>query len=346
MTLSESKVSHHSGFNTGYDLEDELDRILETSIKKVGTFVPVSQSIATSMKPTEKSCLSDDLKTWMKYWSQKKSQLQGSQSKDQDQDPPVSSSKNPYIIASSPVQYKPGGPPLQYDSLQSQLPAADNDQPVDILLLGKGSSGKSTLLARLDDDSKMPPKVFGNSNELGTSDLCGDYQITYRELSSTFVKSWPAYISDSKIILIILEANQVESYSFAFVESLLLQAKASPSKPFLVVFNKMDFVTADQVSCSGGLFDTWNALVQHGDGLPKNVHTVGLSCYSKNDMALLRDSIKQILRLFGKLKESDNKKKKRNNEAVVFPSEKKTSLHSNLSMTTKNKPKKKKGFCC
>lgn len=101
------------------------------------------------------------------------------------------------------------------------------------------------------------------------------------------------------------DANCWEDYSFALVETLLLLQNFN--RPYLLLINKLDLVESGQdlsLSLAEEVLQTERLIKEY-----PQCCILGFSVMSRSHVSQLRDWLKQMLRLFGELKPSENKAK-------------------------------------
>lgn len=124
---------------------------------------------------------------------------------------------------------------------------------VDLLVLGTGGSGKSTFVDMLEENGGEKIKIekkgtetvngTGSANNIQKVNIQG-FELTVRELSYSFLKSWERYTADSRMILLMIDGTKLNEYAFAYLQ--IVRLMSGFDRPFVLLINKMDLVEVDR----------------------------------------------------------------------------------------------------
>lgn len=207
-----------------------------------------------------------------------------------------------------PNRYKPVNylPEVLKDSLKfwstkkQVLSEFSSENPIDVLILGPDKSGKTSLIKALSGDDKLYAATSSKVNDI--LDITFDnVEIKCREVSYSFIKSWETHQADAKIIMLLIDANNLQEYSFAMIESLILLSKFN--RPFLLIINKIDLIESgrdSEYSIVEEILQVDRLQQEH-----PQCCVFGFSVMSRSHINHLKDWLKQTLRLFGELKKSE-----------------------------------------
>ena len=74
---------------------------------------------------------------------------------------------------------------------------------IDVLVLGTDQSGKTSLIRAISGEEKVQMSSSTSKVNDITKIALDSYQISCREMSHSYVKSWESYVTDAKVIVVV-----------------------------------------------------------------------------------------------------------------------------------------------
>mmetsp|Transcript_2326 Transcript_2326/g.3372 ORF Transcript_2326/g.3372 Transcript_2326/m.3372 type:complete len:198 (+) Transcript_2326:28-621(+) len=188
--------------------------------------------------------------------------------------------------------------------------------PVDVLVIGLSSSGKSFLVKKLrqlsssvfeEEQHLKKKKKKKPSNSSSSSDVSfwetvpsvgvnmdrlyfpNGLYLSFREVGGALVATWERYLSDCSSILFVVDSSNTFKMAPTVIELLNVIKKVPSSKPILVVYNKIDVPQSVSFSSFKKLL-RWSDLCKHRS----NLHALDISNYEDVHIQSIYDLINSI----------------------------------------------------
>jgi len=141
-----------------------------------------------------------------------------------------------------PVFKKPE--PTKSEENKVQL---EDEEDVDILIVGPINSGKSQLMKCLSDEFKEISDKFYKVEKTVSTEIFPikfkDKPLNVQEVNWSFLKSWHHYYEVAKMIFFVCDISDKANYSPTIIEMSQLIPKFN--RPMALVFNKIDKIEGE-----------------------------------------------------------------------------------------------------